>query len=63
MTRLAALAFLARRPALAEGMPGDLDARVANSHAHPAAQAFTTAARDAARLTGGLRAPPVRFRE
>jgi len=61
MIRLAALALLgllACRPALADAVPSDLGARVAEFYARPAAQAFTAAARETARLTGNLCAAP-----
>ncbi|MCO5159096.1 MAG: imelysin family protein [Aquamicrobium sp.] len=61
MTRLAALALLgllACYPARADPVPDDLGARVTDGYARPAAQAFTVAARETARLTGELCAVP-----
>lgn len=61
MGRLAALAvlgLLACRPALADPMPDDLGARVADSYARPAARAFHAAARDMATRTEELCAAP-----
>lgn len=61
MIRLAALALLAvfaARPALADAVPGDLGARVADGYARPAARAFADAAQETARLTGNLCTAP-----
>lgn len=55
---LAVLGLLACRPALADPIPDDLGARVADSFARPAAQAFHAAARDMARRTEELCAAP-----
>lgn len=60
--RLASLTLLSRRLALADAMPDDLGARVADGRAHPTARAFT-AARETTRLTDALRATPARFGE